>query len=219
MRLAQATVIAAALSAAACTSSHHAVPAGVQSSPSTALAGVQLCKPGQCNVDGPVPPDEPYRYVKPPPGASSTHSPGTARAAVRLSKSGSIPATFVYSDEQGPQISLYFSEGSLTGPTGDWVSISATPLAPTVNSPADGRIFGNLYRLVVAAPSRPSALDETTQVQLQLRVPEPITAGARYLIEVQNGTTWTDLATTVVGSDILQAVLPRLGVVAVVQTA
>lgn len=218
MRVGRVTGAVMALLAAACTTSHHTTSREEQPRPSRDAVGVQLCEPGQCHVQGAVPPDEPYRYVKFPAGAQPGLRPQLAQHTVTLSKTGRTPGTFLNSDEQGPQISLYLTPGSLTGPSGTRVSLRARPLAATGAPPADGRIVGNEYSLVAVANGK-IARDAAHEIHVQLRVPQPISASGRYLIEFRDGGTWTDLVSTAVGSDLLQAKLPRLGVVAVVQTS
>jgi len=202
----------------ACACSHSPRKLGQQSPGSVArLAGVQLCKPNQCNLAEPVPPDEPYRYLSPPPGGAVARKLRSARVVIVLDDAGRNSATYLNSEEAGPQISVYFSTGCLTGAPRARVTISATAVASPGRETADGHVVGNAYR-VSAVADLGVAPSVTTPVEVQLRVPPPISANGRYLVEVQNGPEWTAVPTVVAGTDVVQANLPRLGaVVAVVQ--
>ena len=61
--------------------------------------------------DGIGSPDEPYRYVAPPPGYRHTPAPTIASDKLPL-KNGTNGNTYLASGEIGPQISIYVEAGS-----------------------------------------------------------------------------------------------------------
>ena len=117
--------------------------------------------------DGVAAPDEPYRYVQAPRGATTTAPPTTATATTPVKDGRSVLGLSVATKEQGPQFSLYLPPMSLAakGP----ITITATPAAPTDEPP--GAVFdGNVYTLVLSSTDGPVTLtDKATIATLYLR--------------------------------------------------
>jgi hypothetical protein len=168
--------------------------------------------------DGAQFPDEPYRYVAPPPGAKATAAPTVAKAPV-LVKNGVNGAQFVNSGEQGPQISLYVPATSLKAPAGaTTITVTATPMAPSAPLPSDGTIVTNVYRVTASNPQGPVTVvgnQDSTTPALQMRAPSAKQPGP--VFEQRDATGWQQLKTVRIGVDIYQAFAPRLGDFALVQ--
>ena len=113
------------------------------------VAAGRLLSPDAVPVyDGIGAPDEPYRYVAPPAGATATAEATTARATSPVVAGVSSYGLSVTTAESGPQFSLYVPPRAFAV-TGSRLVVEATPLAPT-DQPAGARIDGNVY--VVAFP-------------------------------------------------------------------
>lgn len=124
-------------------------------------------------------PDEPYRYVAPPPGAPRTAAPSEAFAEVSFS-SGQVPLVLAQSGEQGPQVEVVIRTGQLVvSPDATKVRVNAKPTSPA-SQPGNGEIWGNVYHLTAASdngpvhtntnPDNPSTISLRVPVQPQ---PEP----------------------------------------------
>ena len=96
-------------------------------------------------------PDEPYRYVSPPPGVKHGPSPQPV-----VSESSPVAdgvnqrALAPQGNEQAPQILLSVPAGSLRTATAREVTVAVRPLAPDVQ-PQDGTVDGNVYRVALVA--------------------------------------------------------------------
>jgi hypothetical protein len=103
--------------------------------------------------DGVSFPDEPYRYVHPPPGYRHTAPPTSAVGRIPAARRASSGALDIFSKEMAPQVEVYIATTALTGaPAARRFDVRADPLAPRYSPPATP-INGNLYR--VRAGSEP----------------------------------------------------------------
>lgn len=99
-------------------------------------------------------PDEPYRYVQPPPGARPA-PPATGTSQATTVTDGANAGLGMQTVEQGPQLTLYLPAGVFTAPAGARkVTVTGTPLAPDGPTP-DGVIDGNIYRLTITTETGP----------------------------------------------------------------
>lgn len=138
------------------------------------LAGAALVTVGWLATPQPVPvydgvaaPDEPYRYVQAPSGATTTAPPTTATATTPVKDGRSVLGLSVASMEQGPQFSLYLPPMSMAakGP----ITVTATPSAPT-DEPPGALIDGNVYTLALGSTDGPVTLtDKAAIATLYLR--------------------------------------------------
>lgn len=157
-------------------------------------------------------PDEPYRFVQPPPGTGHTAAPTTAHgtASVTGGSSGQVVAA---SAESAPQINLYIPKGKLTVSAGTAkVSITATPVKnlPTGHGQY---LWSDVYD-VTASPASTQFNPHGQQATITLRAasaqrPQPN-------IAYYDGTRWHLLPTFAQGRDIYIAELNRFGQFAVI---
>ena len=184
-----------------------------------ALLGAWLLAPAAVpSYDGIGNPDQPYRYVKPPAGSTTTKAPTTAKVSLPV-HGGVNQAGYANSGETGPQISLYLPSGALRpGNAATSVTVTAEPTAPTGPSPADGGpIVTNVYRISAVAGGKPAPVVGTGNQAptLQMRAPSARQPGPVFE-HLVNGN-WTKVPTLRVGNDIYQAQLPVFGDWALVQ--
>lgn len=127
---------------------------------------------GQVPVyDGVNAPDEPYRYIVPPPNAKKAKGPATSATASSGVKQNTTAADLTgASDEQGPQITFYIPAGGIGPVSGPKVTVTATPQAPSGR--ANGPFVGNAYVIAVSGGGVPQLTPlGKNGAQLQLRAP------------------------------------------------
>jgi hypothetical protein len=100
--------------------------------------------------DGIGQPDEPYRYISAPPGATKTAAATVATASSPVVQGLASYGLSLRTAEVGPQFSLYLPPKSLKA-TVPSLTVTATPLAPT-DQPAGATIDGNVYQVATSAP-------------------------------------------------------------------
>jgi hypothetical protein len=169
--------------------------------------------------DGPGQPDQPYRYVAPPPGDTvKTPAPTTATTSMPV-RNGVNTAAFANSAEVGPQVRVYVPAGAFRAPAGaSSIQLTATPSAPKAPLPSDGTIVGNVYTITATAPGGPVDIVGTGEDQapvLQMRAPSAKQPGP--IFETFDGKTWKSSTTIRAGQDVYQTSAPKLGVWALVQ--
>ncbi len=157
-------------------------------------------------------PDEPYRFVVAPAGATKTTKPPTVATGTAPVTGGVAGAVHASSAEQAPQISLLVPVGRLHAPAGTArVVLQATPERP-LTAPAQRYLWSNVYEVAAtdAAVSMRDASPPATITMRAATAQRPPPTIARY-----SGGHWSTLQTIPVGSDIYQAALPGLGKYAV----
>jgi hypothetical protein len=133
--------------------------------------------------DGLANPDEPYRFVAPPPGTEGRPAPTAAHGTAR---GGALD---VATREVGPQFRL-----SLLGAEG--VEVEVRPAAPTER--VSGRIVnGNVYDVSVTGSS-------PVQGTVTMRATSSLQPGPTMFAQVP-GRPWAALATTRTGLDVYSA--------------
>lgn len=184
------------------------------------LAGAWIASPAIVPIyDGPGQPDQPYRYVAPPPGdTKQTPAPTSATASIPV-RNGVSTAGLAYSAESGPQVRVYVPPGSLQAPPGaTTIRLTATPSAPQPPLPTDGTIVGNVYTITATASGGTVEIvgkgDDQTPT-LQMRAPSANQPGPTF--ETFDGKKWTQTETIRAGQDIYQTAAPKLGIWALVQ--
>ena len=184
----------------------------------TALLASWIVAPAVTPIyDGLQNPDEPYRYVKPPPSAQTTKQPTTGQTSIGV-RNGVNGAGFANSQEQGPQISVYIPATSLRVPSGATsVTVTAQPLAPAPPLPKDGTIVSNVYRISATANGTEVPIVGTGNAEpsLQMRAPSAKQPGP--VFEYRTPAGWQHAKTLRVGNDIYQASTPTFGDWALVQ--
>ncbi len=168
-------------------------------------------------------PDEPYRWVQPPPGQPRTAAaPTPARATVSVTAGADGPVSAAsrgFSSEQGPQVALAVNPGAFALPAGvRAVELTATPEAVPDVEPADGTVVSNLYRLTASADGTagadvPLAPDGVVVVNLRAY------AATRQAVVLctWDGSAWHQVPTKQVGTEIYAAELTRIGPFALVR--
>lgn len=171
------------------------------------LAGAALVTVGWLATPQPVPvydgvaaPDEPYRYVQPPSGATTTAPPTTATATTPVKDGRSVLGLSVASKETGPQFSLYLPPMSMAA--NGTISLTVTPSAPT-DQPAGATLDGNVYTLVITSTGGPVTLtDKAAIATLYLRATSAKQPPPTLDFRAAPGEAWKPLQTSRGGSDI-----------------
>lgn len=164
--------------------------------------------------DGVALPDEPYRYVAPPPGHATKKRPSGNSESGQAKDSFNTDGIYLNTDEQGPQVYLSFTQHSFAVPaSATSVTAALVPLAPDGQAPAAGKIAGNVYRVTATSdagsatftpnPGAPSYID--------MRLPQGYPPGAKIVYRPSATASWQTLPTTQVGNDIYEAKVPGLG--------
>jgi hypothetical protein len=120
-----------------------------------ALAAAWIAVPAAVPLyDGLNFPDEPYRYVAPPPGYQQTPQALSAKGSSPAAGGTNSRTIYVNTDEQAPQVNVVIPNRLLALPAATRsVTVSVVPLAPD-RQPVKGAIDGNVYR--VAATTEPA---------------------------------------------------------------
>jgi hypothetical protein len=158
--------------------------------------------------DGVGRPDEPYRYVDPPPTAKTTKQPTTASGVVPVSN-GKNGAQIINSGESGPQINIYVPPGALEVPAGaTGVTVTATPLAPEEPLPTDGDIVTDVYRVTAQVDGKDVRIvgQDASAPAIQMRAPTAKQPGPVFERRTADG--WEQLHTIRSGFDVYQT--PRV---------
>ena len=162
-------------------------------------------------------PDEPYRFAAPPAGYQKTPAASAASYTVGY-RPGAAEIYDVASDELGPQVEVIVRQQDLTLPAGSGqLSLRAAPAA-VVKQPADGVVWGNVYRVSTTVRGAGVALrpdGHTDQIRLRAPTGPPPTPA----IEFYNGSSWRRLPTTRIGNDLYVAYLAGAGDYALVTDA
>lgn len=165
-------------------------------------------------------PDEPYRYVTPPPDVP--HGPPATAASHSVPVSAGTNAQLgLQSTEQGPQISLYLPAGALTPPAGaSQVTVTATPLAPEQPTPY-GPIDGNIYRIAITSDAGPVVVNtQAVRDTMTLRATEqfpPDTIGV--FRPTGQAAPWTRVTSGMAGFNVFSVEFRGSGDYALVQPA
>lgn len=161
--------------------------------------------------DGIGNPDEPYRYVNPPPGYRTTQPPATATAKLTVS-TGRTPSVQINTAEYGPQLALFLPPGALAPPVGATsVTVTAAPTMPPHASPSDGTIVGNVYRITATAPGGTVDLIGfgNDAAVLDMRAPTAQQPGP--VFEHFDNGRWTSYETVRIGNDVYRTRADALG--------
>lgn len=153
--------------------------------------------------DGIGAPDEPYRFVAPPAGATPTAEATTTRATSPVVAGVSSYGMSVSTAESGPQLVLFLPPKALAA-TGPRLVVEATPRAPT-DQPAGARIDGNVYVVAFPGAGTVSLTPQAALASLSLRAttarqPPPVMQH-----RTAEGRPWQALATTRSGQDVYVA--------------
>jgi hypothetical protein len=157
--------------------------------------------------DGIGAPDEPYRYVSPPPGDKVRTQPPTSAVADLVSR-GTARVVEMSTAEQGPQAQAFLAGQDLTvapaaGTTAaaSSVTVTLTPLAPE-SGPSGPRIDGNIYRLSWDAGTSIAHFRNRGSDQILLRAVKAPPPKATFLFRRSAAESWRRLPTSRVGADI-----------------
>lgn len=152
--------------------------------------------------DGIGQPDEPYRYVAPPSGATRTAEATSGGAQTPVTAGRNLNGLSVQTKEQGPQFSVFLPQGSLASATGP-ITISIEPEAPS-GAPPGAVIDGNVYLVTFTTPaSTPVTLtDKAAIATLYLRATSQRTPQPTMYYRPSTAAAWRPLATTAGGLDL-----------------
>jgi hypothetical protein len=160
-------------------------------------------------------PDEPYRYVKPPAGATAARPTVAEDTEPVVGRPSDLTPVSL---EKGPQIQVYLPGAALQAPAGaKLVTARAEPLAPVAPLPTDGTIWGNVVRLSVTTAQGPVQVvpSGATSPYLDLRAPTAEQPGP--VVEAFRDGAWHQLVTHRDGNDIYGAEIPGIGEYALVR--
>ncbi|MFL6139348.1 MAG: hypothetical protein ACJ74O_16305 [Frankiaceae bacterium] len=163
-------------------------------------------------------PDEPYRFVDPPPGYQASAAPTTGTGSSAVSNGINLQSVVAQSAEQGPQVVVAIVPGDLHVPAGATkVTLRARPVGPDVQ-PAGGDIDGNLYRVSAgtdvagtvtfqpSAGATGSASSGITMRATAFREPGPV-----MVYRPAPGARWQPRPTERVGNDVYRTSFAGLG--------
>jgi hypothetical protein len=157
-------------------------------------------------------PDEPYRFVDPPPGAKATKAPTSATATATVT-AGRAGALNLATKEMAPQLAIDLPEGAVRTPANvGTVQLTAKPIA-NIAVPGGRYLWSDVYDVSATRGTVSSVTDVDGQPTITMRAvnaerPEP--AIARF-----DGRAWTLLPTLPTGNDIYSAQFAGLGKYAV----
>ncbi|RZU49979.1 hypothetical protein EV385_1738 [Krasilnikovia cinnamomea] len=160
-------------------------------------------------------PDEPYRFVDPPPGSVATAPPTTATGSVAATGGANREAVRIASAEVGPQVVVSVPTGDLLGPpAATRLTLTARPVAPD-RAPPTGVIDGNVYRVSAAAdrsgPVRLRVTDPNFLPGIDLRSTVATSARVTAVYRERPAAAWRALEAFQIGNDIYEVVMPGLG--------
>jgi hypothetical protein len=162
-------------------------------------------------------PDEPYRWVQPPAGQSTTPQPATPASAQALVTDGRSAATRAFSSEQGPQVAFALADGALTAPAGaSEVTVTLTPEAVPGPGLPGTTVVSNLHRFSLTTPDGAQAglaPEGSVIVNLRASAQTPLSV----VVCQWDGSTWTQVPTRQVGTEIYAADLKSLDPFAVLR--
>jgi hypothetical protein len=162
--------------------------------------------------DGINAPDQPYRYASAPSGLKKTEPPSTASGVFNVAQVKDVYGVGVSSSEFGPQVSVTLGQNTLILPAKtNTVSIRAVPEAPSTQ-PNDGRIAGNVYAVNISSEAGAVKINpaHSKSTYIDLRLPQGFTAKPVMEYKPANSS-WRQLTTTQVGSDIYESKLKDIG--------
>lgn len=161
-------------------------------------------------------PDEPYRYIDPPPDAQPT-PPATAAKDQKPVINGTQKLLYATSAEEGPQVELQIATGALKVPaTATTVSVRARPVAPKT-PPPKGTIWGNVYRLTATSNTGPVQMSDSPSATTTIKLRAPYGPEPVPVIHINDGSGWRALPTSRAGNDIYAAPITKLADYAVVK--
>jgi hypothetical protein len=156
-------------------------------------------------------PDQPYRYVDPPPGYQKTPPPSTAVDRSAVSGGTTSGLLFAQSAESGPQIVVSMPSHALAAPQATKVTLEAKPLAPD-NEPHGATINGNVYQVTWTADRGTATPTSRIRVAYVLmRATSGKQPGPTMYHRTSASAPWTAITTARVGNDIYQSPLPSEG--------
>jgi hypothetical protein len=160
-----------------------------------------LASPAAVPVYDGIGTDEPYRYV----GGKPAPTSATATAPVRGGVAGSLQAR---SGETGPQVLLDLGSGGFAS-SAPSVTLTVTPLRGDGERAPQGRVDGNVYRVVASPGAR--LLRDQVQGFLFLRAavmtrPDPVVVHRDSPADP-----WTAVRTVRAGRDVLSTPFRALG--------
>lgn len=160
--------------------------------------------------DGINAPDEPYRYVSPPPGTTKTAPPTIGEASSPLVNGRTSYGMSVSTAESGPQFSLFVPPQSFAAAKGP-VVVRAVPQAPA-DEPTGAKIDGDVYLVTVTAASGPVTLtDKNALSTLYLRATSAKQPGPVMEYRTDPTKPWKQLQTSRGGQDVYVSSFPGAG--------
>ena len=182
------------------------------------VAAVMLMRPTVSPplYDGIGFPDEPYRWVEPPPGWGKTPAWTPAKATGTVEADGTVPTLKGLSAEQGAQIAFQIESGALVLPKGAKTLDAEAVAVPNPAEKPSGTFASNVYTLTVKA-DKPGALALAPGRTAIVNMRSEKASNDAVVLEMYENGTWSQVATARVGTDIYASELPALGTFALVR--
>jgi hypothetical protein len=151
--------------------------------------------------DGLAAPDEPYRYVSPPPGVK-TAPPTSTAVDTPVQNGGNVRGLSFQTSETGPQVSAFLPQYALSATSGP-IHITVSPAAPT-DPPPGATVDGNVYVFTLSSPAGDVGFDPVhgANATLYLRATSQRTPQPGMYFRPDAQAAWTALPTTSGGLDI-----------------
>ena len=159
--------------------------------------------------DGIGQPDEPYRYVTAPAGATKTAAPTTAKASSPVVGGTSSYGLSLATAEVGPQLSLYLPPKALGSGAGS-LTVTATPMAPS-DQPTGATIDGNVYDVAVSTGGPVTLTPQAALATLYLRATTARQPPPVMQYRATATAPWTSLRTSRGGTDVYVSTFPGPG--------
>jgi hypothetical protein len=163
-------------------------------------------------------PDEPYRYVSPPPGYQLTPPPSSVSFDLPATDGTNTGGVLAQTREQTSQAGVFIIPRSLTGPASTKTfKISITAEAPDGSTP-NGPVDGNVYKVELFADGSPTATlnpADTGNMPYVQRATSTTIAAATLFYRPAGGT-WKEIPDTKGGSDSFQGYFAGAGEYALV---
>jgi hypothetical protein len=176
----------------------------------SALALAWIVAPAGVPIyDGIGNPDDPYRYVSPPPSAVTDKAPSSVTGHSPVVNGFNKDLLFLTTREMGPQITVSIPQKSLRADSATQVTVHAEPEAPA-GQPSGATIDGNVARLTFAADKGSVTTGKNISfAYVVLRATSGRQPGPTMYYRTTGS--WRALHTSRVGNDIYQSGIPGPG--------
>jgi hypothetical protein len=168
--------------------------------------------------DGVALPDEPYRYVSPPPGVKmkTLRAPTSADQTGQAMDGFNQDGIYLNTMEQKPQVYIGYERHTLAVPskTTSAITVRLKPLAPDTSASSVGKVAGNMYQVAATSTGDGQVTfvaNNDARSSIDLRLPQGFPVGATVAYRQNAQSPWRKLATKKVGNDVYESQVEGLG--------